>query len=949
MSVMRWPPSRNLFNRSELRRVMDRSDHRLQRPPSVEALLRRRVIIGFILAVLLTGLIGFLSWRSTRLAAQEADLVAHTHAVMGTLDVTVEHAIELETSARGFALTGQDLLLTHYEAARGTINQDFGTLRHLTTDNPNQQRRLDVLEPQIAAALAFADELVVARRNVRAIPGASEIKQSERVVDAIRGTIQQMQAEETRLLNERSQKTGAARRLTTFVTVAGTLVGAVFILLAGFAVNREIGVSVRMRAQVSALNTELEQRVEQRTAAVQSEIAARIATEQKLRASEELFRLLLDGIKDYAVYMLDPEGRVASWNVGAARIKGYSTEEILGKHISCFYTAEDREAGMPVRTLQSAIATGRFEGHGLRVRKDGSTFWAHVVILPIYDDSGKLRGFSKVLHDVTERKQVEEALRESQAQLTGIIQSAMDTIITVDDQQRIVLFNAAAEKMFRCSASDAVGQSIERFIPQRFRSQHAGHIRRFGETGVTSRGMGTLGALWALRADGEEFQIEASISQIETRGKKLFTVIMRDISERKQAEEALRESQAELARSEQALRVQTRMFQSVLDSMDEGLVTADENGKFLLWNPAAEKILGMGAMDLSIQEWAPHYGCYLPDAATPFPTDQLPLVRAIRGEAADVEMFVRNPKLEQGVWIEVTGRPLKDEDGVLRGGVVAFRDVTRTKASEREIRKLNDELEQRVVQRTAQLEAANKELETFTYSVSHDLRAPLRHIGGFSKILVEEFGPALDPTAQHYLQRIEEGTRRMGVLVDELLNLARVGRHSLSLQVSGLNSIVAELVSMLKPESEGRQVEWIIADLPFVECDPVLIKQVLQNLMANALKFTRPRFRAVIEIGQVEENGNPAIFVRDNGVGFSMKYADKLFGVFQRLHRPEDFEGTGIGLATVQRIIKQHGGRVWVEAELDRGATFYFSLGASEQFDVHKQKKQKNRAAMIGV
>src|SRR5947208_6308448 len=822
---------------------MDRSDPRLQRPPSVEALLRRRVIIGFILAVLLTGLIGFLSWRSTRLAAQEADLVAHTHAVMGTLDVTVEHAIELETSARGFALTGQDLLLTHYEAARGTINQDFGTLRHLTTDNPNQQRRLDVLEPQIADAIGFADHLVAATQNAHAIPGASEIKQSERVVDAIRDTIHQMQAEEMRLLNERSQKTGAARRLTTFVTVAGTLVGAVFILLAGFAVNREIGVSARVRAQVSALNTELEQRVEQRTAAVQSEIAARIATEQKLRASEELFRLLLDGIKDYAVYMLDPEGRVASWNVGAARIKGYSTEEILGKHISCFYTAEDREAGMPVRTLQSAIATGRFEGHGLRVRKDGSTFWAHVVILPIYDDSGKLRGFSKVLHDVTERKQVEEALRESQAQLTGIIQSAMDTIITVDDQQRIVLFNAAAEKMFRCSASDAVGQSIERFIPQRFRSQHAGHIRRFGETGVTSRGMGTLGALWAVRADGEEFQIEASISQIETRGKKLFTVILRDVTERKQAEAELARRAAELARSEQALRVQTRMFQSVLDSMDEGLVTADENGKFLLWNPAAEKILGMGAMDLSIQEWAPHYGCYLPDAVTPFPTDQLPLVRAIRGEAADVEMFVRNPKLEQGVWIEVTGRPLKDEDGVLRGGVVAFRDVTLT----------------------------------------------------------------------------------------------------------GLNSIVAELVSMLKPESEGRQVEWIIADLPFVECDPILIKQVLQNLMANALKFTRPRPRAVIEIGQVEENGNPAVFVRDNGVGFSMKYADKLFGVFQRLHRPEDFDVTGIGLATVQRIIQKHGGRGWVEAELDRGATFYFSLGAREQIEFHGQKEQKNNAAMIGA
>ncbi|HEV2717094.1 MAG TPA: PAS domain S-box protein, partial [Terriglobales bacterium] len=525
----------------------------------------------------------------------------------------------------------------------------------------------------------------------------------------------------------------------------------------------------------------------------------------------------------------------------------------------------------------------------------------------------------------------------------------MDSIITVDGQQQIVLFNIAAEKMFRCPAAEALGQSIERFIPQRFRAAHSGHIRKFGETGVTGRTMGELGSLWGVRADGEEFQIEASISQVDAAGKKLFTVILRDVTERKKAEAELARQAAELARSEQALRVQTRMFQSVLDSMDEGLVTADENGKVLLWNPAAERIVGMGAMDLPPGEWSAHYGCYSPDGVTPFPSDQLPLVRAIRGEAADAEMFVRNPKLEQGVWIEVTGRPLKDEDGVLRGGVVAFRDVTRTKASEREIRKLNDELEQRVLQRTAQLEAANKELEAFTYSVSHDLRAPLRHIGGFSKILVEEFGPTLDPTARHYLERVEEGTRRMGVLVDELLNLARVGRHSLNLQVTGLNSIVAEVMSMLKPESEGRQMEWIIADLPFVECDPVLIKQVFQNLMANALKFTRPRPRAVIELGQIEEDGNTAIFVRDNGVGFSMKYSDKLFGVFQRLHRPEDFEGTGIGLATVQRIIQKHGGRVWVEAELDRGATFYFTLGVHEQPGIQGQKEQKNHAAMVGA
>jgi PAS domain S-box-containing protein len=234
----------------------------------------------------------------------------------------------------------------------------------------------------------------------------------------------------------------------------------------------------------------------------------------------------------------------------------------------------------------------------------------------------------------------------------------------------------------------------------------------------------------------------------------------------------------------------------------------------------------------------------------------------------------------------------------------------------------------------ADLAASLKELEAFTYSVSHDLRAPLRHISGFSKILSEEFGPSLPQEAQHHLQRIEEGTRRMGTLVDDLLNLARVGRRELSLQVAGLRAVVDEVIAELKSELEGREIEWKIGSLPFVECDPGLVKQVFQNMISNAVKFTRPRPKAVIEIGQEEKDGVTAIFVRDNGVGFSMKYADKLFGVFQRLHRPEDFEGTGVGLATVLRIIQKHHGRIWAEAELDKGAAFYFTLGNIEKIEL---------------
>ncbi len=248
------------------------------------------------------------------------------------------------------------------------------------------------------------------------------------------------------------------------------------------------------------------------------------------------------------------------------------------------------------------------------------------------------------------------------------------------------------------------------------------------------------------------------------------------------------------------------------------------------------------------------------------------------------------------------------------------------KRAEEALRRLNDQLEQRVRQLTAELEAANHELEAFTYSVSHDLRAPLRHVNGFVRILVDEFRDDLNAQAQHYLERIEEGARRMGRLVDDLLNLARVGRQNPQPRVTALGSVVREVISDLEPELAGRQIDWRVAELPEVRCDPGLMHVAFTNLLSNAVKYTRPRAQPVIEVGQATRDGERAFFVKDNGVGFDMKYADKLFGVFQRLHRADEFEGTGVGLATVQRIVHKHGGRIWAEAEPDRGAAFYFTL-----------------------
>lgn len=256
-------------------------------------------------------------------------------------------------------------------------------------------------------------------------------------------------------------------------------------------------------------------------------------------------------------------------------------------------------------------------------------------------------------------------------------------------------------------------------------------------------------------------------------------------------------------------------------------------------------------------------------------------------------------------------------------------EIAERKRAEAEVRRLNAELELRVVARTSELVASNQELESFTYSVSHDLRAPLRHVDGYAQILTEDFGPQLPEEAAELLQKIRQGSQNMGHLVDDLLNLSRVGKQQLARQRVPLQPLVESVLKEIQLEAPDRKVDWHVGALPEVECDAGLMRIVFANLLSNALKYTRPREQAMIEVGETERAGETATFVRDNGVGFNMKYANKLFGVFQRLHRAEEFEGTGVGLATVARIIRKHGGKIWAEGEVDKGATFYFTLPAA--------------------
>lgn len=277
-------------------------------------------------------------------------------------------------------------------------------------------------------------------------------------------------------------------------------------------------------------------------------------------------------------------------------------------------------------------------------------------------------------------------------------------------------------------------------------------------------------------------------------------------------------------------------------------------------------------------------------------------------------------------WFAHVCQAVYDGDGKYLGQRACNRDITDRKQAEAQIIQLNFELEQRVINRTAQLAAANQELEAFCYSVSHDLRAPLRHIDGYVELLVSRYRDHLTDKGLHYLETIADSARQMGVLIDDLLQFSRTGRVNCAQERMDMNQVLQETLTILQEANAGRTIAWEIKDLPPVRGDCALLRQVWMNLLGNAIKYTRPRETARIEVSAREENGEIIFAVQDNGVGFDMQYVGKLFGVFQRLHSQEQFEGTGIGLATVQRIINRHGGRVWAEAELGRGATFYFTL-----------------------
>lgn len=640
-----------------------------------------------------------------------------------------------------------------------------------------------------------------------------------------------------------------------------------------------------------------------------------------LRQSQDLYNNAPCGY-----HSLDIHGLYVSINDTELDWLGYRREEVVGKMAFRDMMAP-RHSDLLDRRMQKILKDDALEAVEYEMRRrDGSTFHALLSSSAVRDANGQFLRSNTTVVDITRRKAAEMALRDNQRFLQTITDHVPGLMAYLDAGLHFRFANAEHLRVYGMDPQYIIGRHIgECVAPEiwgdiepRMRTALAGQPHHF-ET-------------WRPTIDGQQIFVSASyLPDFNDEGtvQGLFVQII-DITDRKRIEERVVHLNEELEQriSERSLELleSEQRFRLMVDNLrDYCIFFMDADGTITDWTDSAQRMDGYSPT----QMLGRHYGVLF-DPANPdhgkVSAMQMLRLAASRGQHELHNWHTRKDGSQY--WSHSVLIALRDDSGELKGFAKINRDMTDAKRLDDLMRNINDELENRVVERTEQLLAANKDLESFSYSVSHDLRSPLRHISSFVSLLEEHLGGNCDEVSARYLSTIGNSARHMSQLIDGLLAFSRLGRSAVNLTAVDFTLLVDAVVNQIGHDTEGRVVDWVVApDLPVVQGDALLLREVWANLLGNAYKYTRPRERTRIEVGwSMDPVVGYTFFVRDNGVGFDTKYAQKLFGVFQRLHRASEFEGTGIGLALTRRIIERHGGTIWAESQLGEGSVFYFSL-----------------------
>lgn len=804
----------------------------------------KKIVIGFGLALILLIFIGVASYQSTKHLIQDSNQKLQTQDALEHLNGLLSMLVDAETGERGYIITGRDEFLEPFNVALRGLDAEIERVSELTTESSEQQKRISEVSALAARKIAIMQDKIDVLRNtgLAAAQQAVATGEGKEIMDHIRVIINSMKDDETQLLLERSARAQARGRTTIAIIAAGSLLALIVVALAIFFINRDL-----KERQLAAKN---------------------------LRESEERFRHLLEGIRDYAIFMIDEDGKIASWSTGAQKVLGYQTEEIIGRHFSCLYPEQDIRADKPGQHLQLAAATGRFEEEGRRIRKDGSLFWANMVITALHYPDGQAPGFVTITRDMTERKKAEEALR-MQAQ---IIDQIHDSVVSTNLDGEITCWNGGAERLFGYEVREALGKPISFLFPEDqyefLQHQVLQPLMEKEEHEIEAR---------MRRKSGEEFDVQVLLSLLRDRAGSVQGIIAYsiDITQRKQAEQAVRESESR--------------YRGLVESLTEAIFI-EQDGRLVYINPSGLYLLGYGDLiELN--------GCGMKELFEE--TAETPIEKFER-----MDKNKETPSLLEGRLIGKDGR-VKDLEltfiHVMYQGSPAIQAVARDITEAKTLRLMNERM-QRL--------AALGQLST---TIAHEIRNPL---GSISLNLENLRNRGLIPKdSVRVLDNISHGIMRIKNIISGILDFARpvaprfkkTNLHNvLSISIHSVKQELKQAGIFMQKNYQDDETEVLI--------DPDQIVQVFVNLFLNAKDAMTPGGYLTIN---TMSNGNCVdVEVMDEGEGISGEILDKIFNPFFTTKK----DGIGLGLAVVHSVLEQNQARIFVESKVGAGTKFKISF-----------------------